>query len=468
MTYTALFPGLVAVARAVVYSCSAFWLFGFVETQQMIGFQLFPFLMAGLLCYLLLYGFLRSPRPLPAVVGAGVFLTAAVGTILIRRFAVFTGPLSLCLGVVFLAAVIIRAIQVCTAPITAAQSISALERCTGFFLAFLWFQGSAGMPSGYSVPLMVMSLLSLVAVLYQRLAAGSERDTSRKWLRGLIAVAAILLLIVAAVYLFFTYGAAPMAQVILTLYSGARYVLSLVWRGIYAFLTWLASFVSDPEPQELPEAMPSFTPEELPESALPDQQVYVIAAIAGVTVFLVVVPVVLFRLRRLRIRGHIQTAKKGRTIRRRIPLLRWLQQLWTRITNRLRLRMAILTMRGTPQELYYFLTRAGRRLGLRKTDGETPGAFIRRLAMLPATQADPPLLEALSALEHTLYQTLYTPQGAAALPPHHGRCIRRRLRRALWRARWDALKQLPAGLRKNTSARSAATQKPVNPKKKDS
>ena len=454
MPYTALFPALVAVARAVVYVCSAFWLFGFVETQQIVGFRLIPFLIAGLLCCLILYGFLRRPRPLPAVVGLGVLLTAAVCAVLIRHFSVFTGPLSLFLGIAFTAAVVARAVQVCMVPITAAQSISALERCTGFFLVFLWFQGSAGIPSGYSVPLMVMSLLSLVAVLYQRLAAGSEGDASRRWLRGLIIVAAVLLLVVAALFLFFTYGAGPMTQAILSLYSGMRYLLSLIWRGFCAFLTWLSTFVSDPEPQPLPEGLPAFHPEELPETALPDQRVYVIAAAAGIFLLLALAIVVLFRLRHLRIRGYAQTTKKSRTVRRRIPLLRWLQRLWTRITDRLRLRMAILAMRGTPQELYHFLTRAGRRLGLRKTAGETPGAFIRRLKALPSTQADPLLLEALSALEHTLYQTLYAPQGKTVLSPQYGRCIRRRLRRALWRARWAALKQLPAGLRKKDSAHS--------------
>jgi len=466
MTYPALFPGLVAVARAVVYSCSAFWLFGFVETQQMIGFQLFPFLTAGLLCYLILHLFLRRPRPLPAVAALGVLMTAAVCAVLIRYFSVFAGPLSLFLGVVFTAAVVIRAVQVCMVPITAAQSISALERCTGFFLVFLWFQGSAGIPSGYSVPLMVMSLLSLVVVLYQRLAAGSEGNSSHRWLRGLIIVAAVLLLIVAALFLFFTYGAGPMTRAILSLYSGAKFVLSVVWQGLCAFLTWLASFASPSEPQELPEAMPSFSPEDLPETALPDQRVYVIAAAAGIFLLLAVTIVILFRLRHLRIRGYAQTAKKSHTERRRIPLLRWLQRLWNRITDRLRLRMAILAMRGSPQELYYFLTRAGRRLGLRKTAGETPGAFIRRLKALPSTQADPPLLESLSALEHSLYRTLYAPQDRTALPPHQGRCIRRRLNRALWRARWDTLKQLPAGLRKKASARSAAAQNPAKPAKK--
>ena len=126
--------------------------------------------------------------------------------------------------------------------------------------------------------------------------------------------------------------------------------------------------------------------------------------------------------------------------------------------------MTLLAMRGTPQELFYFLTRTGRRLGLRKGAGETPAAFIRRLKALPATQADPPLLEALAALEQALYQTLYAPQGAAALAPHHGRCIRRRLNRALWRARWAALKQLPARARKESATQTTQAKR----RKKDS
>ena len=229
---TPLFPGLIAIARAVVYCCSAFWLFGFVETQQIIGFQLVPFLAAAILCYLILRAFLSRPRPLPAVAALGVSLGGISAAVLIWRFSTFSGPLSLCLGIVFLGAVVIRAVQICTHPITAAQSISALERCTGFFIVFLWFQEAIGLPTGYSLPLMAASLLSLVTVLYQRLAAGSEADGSRKWLRGLIAVTALLLLITAALLLFYLYGSGPLTQAVLAVFAGIKFALTHLWKWL--------------------------------------------------------------------------------------------------------------------------------------------------------------------------------------------------------------------------------------------
>lgn len=443
---TPLFPGLIAVSRAVVYCCSAFWLFGFVETQQIIGFQLVPFLTAAILCYLVLRAFLSRPRPLPAVAVLAIVLGGVSATVLIWKFSMFSGPLSLCLGISFLGAVVVRAVQICTNPITAAQSISALERCTGFFIVFLWFQGAMNLPAGYSLPLMAASLLSLVAVLYQRLSAGSETDGSRKWLRGLIAVTALLLLIAAALLLFYRYGSGPLTQAVLAVFAGIKFVLAHLWQWIQAFLTWLASFVSDSGPQEFPEATPAFTPEIPEEAELPDPRIYAIAAVIGICLLLVAALWFLFRLRHFRISGTTAAPKKTGTIRRRVPLLQWLHRIWERIAGRIRLRFRILSMRGTPQELYYFLTRAGRHLGLRKASGETPCAFIRRVRAVPSVQSELQLSDALLSLEAALQESLYSPRQAEPLPQAQVRCIRQQFRRALRQARWAELKALPSRL----------------------
>lgn len=456
---TPLFPGLIAIARAVIYCCSAFWLFGFVETQQIIGFQLVPFLAAAILCYLILRAFLSRPRPLPAVAALGIFLGGISAAVLIWGFSTFSGPLSLCLGIVFLGAVVIRAVQICTHPITAAQSISALERCTGFFIVFLWFQEAIGLPTGYSLPLMAASLLSLVTVLYQRLAAGSEADGSRKWLRGLIAVTALLLLITAALLLFYLYGSGPLTQAVLAVFAGIKFALTHLWKWIQAFLTWLASFASDPGPQELPEAMPSFTPEIPQEAELPNSQVYVIAAVVGICLLLAAALWVLFRLRHFRISGTSSAPKKGSATRRRVPLLQWLRRIWNRIADHIRLKLRILSMRGTPQELYYFLTRAGRHLGLRKAPGETPCAFICRVRAVPSVQAEPQLSAALLSLESALQEALYSPRQAEPLLQPQVRCIRQQFRRALRQARWTELKMLPSRLLQKEHRKASHTSK---------
>ena len=466
---TPLFPGLIAVSRAVIYCCSAFWLFGFVETQQIIGFQLVPFLAAAILCFLILRFFLRRPRPLPAVVGVSIALATASCSVLLWKFSAFSGPLSLCLGIVFFGAVVVRTVQICTNPLTAAQSISALERCTAFFIVFLWFQGAMDLPTGYSLPLMAASLLSLVAVLYQRLAAGSEADGSRKWLRGLIAVTALLLLIAAALLAFYLYGSGPLIQAVLALVAGIKFILAHLWQWIQHFLTWLASFASDPGPQELPQAMPSFTPEIPPEAELPDPRVYVIAAVVGLCALLAGAVWILIRLRRLRISGSLSAPKKSKTVRRRVPVLDWLRRIWTRIAGQFRLKYRILAMRGTPQELYYFLTQAGRHLSLRKTPGETPCAFIRRVCAVSSVQSDPQLSAALHSLEAALRETLYSPRQAEPLPQTQVRCIRRQFRRSLRQARWAELKTLPSRLLQKERREAAQTGKlfAVGRKQKD-
>lgn len=452
---TPLFPGLIAVARAVVYCCSAFWLFGYAKTQQIIGIRLLPFLAAALLCYLLLRLFLRTPRPLPAVVGAGVLLSAGSCALLIWRFAELTSPLSLCLSVAAVGAVVFRSIQLCIYPVTAAQSISALERCTAYFIVFLWFQGAVQLPSGYSLPLMAASLFSLVAVLYQRLAAGSEADGSRKWVRGLMAVAALLLLITAALLLFYCYGSGPLTQAVLAVYAGIKFILTRLWQWFEAFLAWLASFASDPEPQELPQALPGFTPELPPESELPDPRVYALAAAAGICLLLAAGIWALIRLRHVRISSGVRTQKKTAATRRRIPLLQWIRRLWAQLAARVRLRVRILAMRGTPQELYFFLTRAGRHLGLRKAPGETPCAFIRRVRTVLAAQPD--LSEALLSLEAALQEALYAPRQPQPLPAAQVRCIRLQFRQSLRKARWAELKALPARLLQKERRRSPAS-----------
>ena len=194
MTRPPCFPGLMAVSRAVVYCCSAFWLFGFMETGAITGIRFIPFLLFGLICWLLYSLFLRTPRSVPVIVAFGIGLWAAGSAVLLWKCAVLPGIISTLLSLAAVAAVVFRSAQLCMEPLSAAQSISALERCTAFFIVFLWLQGAIGIPSAYSLPLLAASLLSLVTILYLRLASG--QDSSGQWVRGLIAVTVLLLMVV--------------------------------------------------------------------------------------------------------------------------------------------------------------------------------------------------------------------------------------------------------------------------------
>ena len=119
----------------------------------------------------------------------------------------------------------------------------------------------------------------------------------------------------------------------------------------------------------------------------------------------------------------------------------WLRQLWAAVSRRVGLIAAILSMRGSPQELYLFLTRAGRRLDLRKQPGETPCAFVRRAARMTAGGGeDPELTAALEALAAALETCLYARRAEVSFPRDRGHRIRRGFRRALRRARRERLK----------------------------
>ena len=149
----------------------------------------------------------------------------------------------------------------------------------------------------------------------------------------------------------------------------------------------------------------------------------------------------IYRLRKVRVGGGGAVRAAGQVQRRRISLVGWLRQLWAAVSRRVGLIAAILSMRGSPQELYLFLTRAGRRLDLRKQPGETPCAFVRRAARMTAGGGeDPELTAALEALAAALETCLYARRAEVSFPRDRGRRIRRGFRRALRRARRERLK----------------------------
>jgi len=182
----------------------------------------------------------------------------------------------------------------------------------------------------------------------------------------------------------------------------------------------------------------------MPEGTLeePDLPPWILAVlgIVGICAVAALLVHVLFRLRKVRIGGKTAAWVEVRAERKKLPLGLWLRRVLTALKNKLFLLWAMVTMRGSPQELYLYLKRAGRRLNCSQQPGETPCAFVRRAARVTADGAEPDLPRALEDLAVALGICLYAPEMPEPLPKETVQCIRRGYRRALQKARREQLR----------------------------
>ena len=137
--------------------------------------------------------------------------------------------------------------------------------------------------------------------------------------------------------------------------------------------------------------------------------------------------------------GGKKTAVIGKVERQRFAFFHWLAGMMQAVKDRAVLEWRLLRRRSSPQALYIFLLRSGRSLQVKKGRGESPPAFIRRMAAL--TEGEEPLRHALAELAVALERALYAPSFEGTFPAENARLIRRSFRRALRRARFAAAKQ---------------------------
>lgn len=440
MSRNAFFPGLVSVVRSVILWCSAFWLFTLTEYQEIYGVALGPFLLFGVCSFLILWFFLQTPRTLPALTGLGAGISLVGGGVLLWRYSTLPGFFGLLFGALSVITVVYMGVRACTEPPAAAGSISALEGTTLFFLVFLWVQTADGMDAGYSVPLLAATLLSLLVVLYQRLSTvGGPAGRGRG--RGLLVVGAALALIAAALGLFMTYGAVPLGQGAVMLYYGVVYCLKMLVSLINRLLLFLASlFPGQAEEMDLEPPAAMEMPEEFSGAGELNTGLLIALGIAGLCLLAACLVYLVYRLRRLRVGGGRAIVIQPGISRRKLSLLAWLGRIWAAVKERWLLFVAIVTMRGSPQELFLFLTRAGRRLECGRETGETPCAYVRRMARVTAGETQEELPAALEALAAALGRSLYSRAPVQPFPREMARTIRKSVRRALRRARWTKMR----------------------------
>lgn len=457
MQRDAWYPGLVSVLRAVLCWCSAFWLFTLIEHRVPLGISVVPYLLFGLLSYLFLSWFMRRERTIPALVAVGTVLWGVGSLVLLLRFSTLVGILANVFGVFSVLTVVLFGVRACMEVPAAAGSIAALEGTTLFFLFFMWVYRVYELEVFYVLPLLAATLLSLSVVMYQRLSAvGGTGGHGR--LRALAVVLPVLAIIVAELVLFMAFGAEVLGQGALMLYYGVLYCLKLMWSLFERFLFWLFSLFPAEEGELVMEPPPEMiVVEGMPEEVqLPPWLLIALGAV-GICVVLAAVIYILFRLRNVRVVGRKFGGTGTAVKRERLPFRRWLRRLLTMLRSRLLVIWILVAKRGTPQELYLYLKRAGRRLDCRQQTGETPCAFVRRMAHAAENDADPELPQALEQLATALGACLYAKTPPEPLSKNVVLCIRRKFRRAL-RRNWGT--RLCRLVREKLSKKNTAAELP--------
>lgn len=456
MRNNAWYPGLVSVTRAVLCWCSAFWLFTLTEYGEPRGIAVLPYLLFGVLSFHFFVWFFRKPRTIPAVAVAGVVPATVGSVVLLLRFSTMTGLLANVFGVFSVLTVVFLEIRACMEPPAAAQSIAALECTALFFLFFMWVRMVYGLELAYSLPLLTATLLSVSLVIYQRLSAVGDSGGHGR-LRAVVIVALMLAAIAVVLALFMAFGAERLGQGMLMLWYGTLYCLKLLWSLLERFLFWLMSLVPAADGEMLAEPPAEMViPEGVVEEASLPSWILILLGAVALCLAAAVVAYVLFRLRKVRIAGK-GMPRTHAAERKRLPFGRWLHSLLAALRGRLYLLWAVVVMRGSPQELYLYLKRAGRRLDCRPMPGETPCAFVGRAARVTADSAEPELPRALENLAVSLGAALYAPKAPQPLEKETVRCIRRGFRRALRKARREQLRRWLSG---KLSGKKTAAEEP--------
>ena len=407
-----------------------------------LGIDVAVYMAFGVLNFAFFAWLLRKPQTLPLLVAVGAIFWTAGSVILLWKFSSLATLLSKVFAVFSVLTVVVFNVRNCMEPIPAAKNIAALEITTMFFVFFLWVQDFYGWPFSYVAPLLAASLLSASAVIVQRLSTVNGTGGRGRW-RGTAVVAVMLVVIGLLLLLFVRYGAGPLGQGVVMLCYGMLFCLKLVWRFLNFLLYWLASLFPDVSGELMAEPAPEIvvTDEMTEELQLPPWVLAVLGAV-GICIIAAVLIYLLFRLRKLRLGGKTVGVAGGIVERKRPSFSSWLRRVWAALCERVRFLYVTIVMRGSLQELYLYLKRAGRRLDCRQKPGETPCAFVRRAARATEGTAGPELSPALEELARALGACLYAPVAPPPLPGETARCIRRSFARALKKVRREKLRRL--------------------------
>lgn len=422
------FPCLVSIFRSAANWCSAFWLFSITSSGVLRGISFPAMLAAGLLSYLLFRLFLLRPRTVPAIAALGFGLFAGSCAVLGWRFSTLSGFFPRLIAAAAVGTLVWHGLALCREPIPIEKSLSGLDASICFTILYLGFQNSSKIGFSYTAPLLASVVLGLLAVLSQRLSDVGGPSVRGRF-RGLPAVAAVMGAVAVLLLVFLQFAAGPVSRGVVTLLRAALKGLKALGHIVYGFLLWLISLFpaagNVPPPQE---------PSQLPQGAQVSQggiDPKILMLLGGVLLCAVITLAVyfLFRFRKKTFGGSRSAVPHGTVVRGRISLKSWVRRILNGLRSRLCFLEAAVSMRGSPQFLYWQLVRAGSRLGVRKQPAETPSAFLRRLEQVLPPDGAPEPREALEQLAGYLAAALYAQNGPGTFPNDRARLLRRAVRK---------------------------------------
>lgn len=428
------FPCLVSIFRNAACWCSAFWLFSTANSNSPQGISFPAMLAAGLLSYLLFRLFLLRPRTVPAVTALGIVLYAGSCIVLLGCFSSLSGFFPMLIAAAAIGILVGRGFFLCKEPISIEKSISGFDLSICFAVFYLGFQNSTKIGFSSAVPLLISVVLGLLAIISQRLSDLGGRSVRGRF-RGLPVVAAVTGAVVILLLAFLQFAAEPVSRGVVVLFLTAWKGLKAVGHVLYVFLLWLISFFpatgNMPEQQE-PSALPGAAA--IPKSEL-DPAILMIIGGVLLCAATALILYLLHRFRKITFGGRVTVVQQGTVTRRRVSPGGWIRRMLAGLHRRICFLKAAVSMRGSPQFLYWQLARTGSRLGLRKQSAETPSAYLHRLAQILPPDGAPELRDSMEHLAECLDAALYAPDGPSVFPDGQARLIRRSFRALPRRAR---------------------------------
>lgn len=394
------FSAAVSLCADIVMLATLYWIFSYTEFDRVVDPGLPLWLAFALAEYTAIRLFLRKERQIDhaAALCAGIYVLQCVVTLLLIP------QLPTLMSTLF--ALLFWGITAAFAFMRAKDGI-AQEKITLRFeglillgVAFLLIVQITGISSSYILTYLPAIVLCLAALLTSR-TAGSQQNQGSAW-RGAVIIAGLVILMAALIGVFLLFASAPVgdiaAAVIGALWAALRWLGSMFTR----FMSWLLSLLPTPEPVPMEGEAMEGTSVSNADTAMPILEnipLYLLIATIAVAIIAVILWLVLHWGKKARIsRISVGTQRRSR------PKARASRTLLAPIAFFLK----YLAHRSTPEGWLIRCERWAARHRRGRGKGETPRAFLTRLAQLSA-EARPGLL----ALADTLDARFYGNGGAA-------------------------------------------------------
>jgi len=439
MNNDSLFGGITAVTRYTASICSTFWLFSFIKFGHPSGIKLLPFWMMSVSVFLIIKVFLRKPRSQNALIALALLLFAAESAVILLFCFDIPDLTAAIFALISVGLTITLSVLRCIEPISHSKSLNSMELTVIYFIFFLWAQTVEEIEFQYSLPLLFASVLSIADIMRMRISGIDDRLSSNRK-RSIAAVIIILAATLIPISLFTLYGAKPLSHGVTMLFYAVFYCIDMMCKAFISFIIWLASLFPPPEGGWIYEKKPyEFDIDDLPEKAQPDPNALLTMQVVFLIAAILLLLLILYRFRHRKIGGKMFAKAGGAVERKKLSFLSWFKSIFAAAKKKIIVSIRIMLARGSSKELYLFVLKKGRALGLHRLHGETPCAFVIRAAQMTENVSEE-IRGALLLLSQQLSLSLYSNHNTPKFPKEQAQLIRRGFRKALRKARFKSLK----------------------------